>query len=237
MKSVVIKLSLKRFAVIFMIAGIATGVGIRYIPNIQTVQNMRISTKTIIIDAGHGSPDGGAVGINGTHEKDINLAIALKLREILEGKGIGVIMTREDDNSLYDNGAATIREKKRSDMNNRLKIMKDNDADLFVSIHMNSFTDSSAKGLHLFYSKKHSQIKELAESIQQKMSEVSGADMHIVKAADSRLFLMKNPPLPSILIECGFLSNPEEERKLKSDEYQSKLAWAIADSLGEYLKK
>ena len=221
-------------ALIFVIVGLIGGAAVRYIPYSQVVKPTGTGKIKIIVDAGHGSPDGGAVGISGTEEKDINLAIALKLQEILEAKGVNVIMTRKDDNSLYDTDAVTIREKKRSDMNNRLNIMKNSDADLFVSIHMNSFPDSTAKGLHLFYSKSHSDIKELAESIQQRMSDITGAKMHVVKTADSRLFLMKNPPLPSILIECGFISNADEERKLKNEEYQSKLAWAIADALDEY---
>lgn len=192
------------------------------------------SEKTkVIIDAGHGNPDGGAVGVGGTVEKDINLAIALKLSEVLDGKGYTVIMTRTGDNGIYDSDCKTIREMKRNDMNNRLSIMKRSGADLFVSIHMNSFENTSAEGLHVFYSENHDEIKQLAESIQRRVSEVTGAKAHTVKTADKRLFLMKNPPLPSILVECGFLSNVNEEKKLCTDEYQSKLAWAIADAIDD----
>lgn len=190
----------------------------------------------IIVDAGHGSPDGGAVGVTGVVEKDINLAIAMKLAEVLEGKGYTPIMTRTGDNGIYDRESETIREMKKSDMNARLSIMKKSGADLFVSIHMNSFTQKSANGLHVFYASNHKEIKTLAEEIQSGIYEVTGAKTHAVKTADERLFLMKNPPLPAILVECGFLSNPQEEQKLTSEDYQSRLAWAIADSIDKYYK-
>ena len=121
-------------------------------------------------------------------------------------------------------------------MNKRLDIMKNSHADIFVSIHMNSFGDQKVSGLHIFYDKNHPEIERLAKSIQNKMSEVTGAEMHAVKTADERLFLMKNPPMPAILVECGFLSNPDEEKKLASDEYQSKIAWAIASAIENYTK-
>ena len=148
-------------------------------------------------NAPHGEPDGGAVGVSGVVEKDINLAIVQKLQEVLESKGFEVILTRSGDSGLQDENAETIRKMKVSDMNKRLDIMK---------------------------------------NIQNKMSEVTGAEMHAVKTADERLFLMKNPPMPAILVECGFLSNPDEEKKLASDEYQSKIAWAIASAIENYTK-
>ena len=188
----------------------------------------------VIVDAGHGSPDGGAVGVTGVIEKDINLAISMKLAEVLEGKGYTVIMTRTGDNGIYDSDSETIREMKKSDMNARLNIMKKSGADLFVSIHMNSFTQKSAKGLHVFYASNHKEVKDLAEEIQNGIFEVTGAKTHAVKTADERLFLMKNPPIPAILVECGFLSNPEEEKKLTSEDYQSRLAWAIGDAIDMY---
>lgn len=188
----------------------------------------------VIVDAGHGSPDGGAVGITGVVEKDINLAISMKLAEVLEGKGYTVIMTRTGDNGIYDPDSETIRGMKKSDMNARLNIMKISGADLFVSIHMNSFTQKSAKGLHVFYASNHKEVKDLAEEIQNGIFEVTGAKTHAVKTADERLFLMKNPPIPAILVECGFLSNPEEEKKLTSEDYQSRLAWAIGDAIDMY---
>ena len=185
----------------------------------------------IILDAGHGSPDGGAVGANGTEEKDINYAIVTKLREILESRGYSVILTRESDSGLQDESADTIREMKVSDMKARRNIMNNSGADLFLSIHMNSFSDPTVSGLHIFYDRSHPEAEELAKQIQSKIGEVTGAETHTVKTADESLFLMKNPPIPAILAECGFLSNPEEEQKLNDDKYQAKIAWAIAEAL------
>lgn len=190
----------------------------------------------IIVDAGHGSPDGGAVGASGTVEKDINLAIAQKTGEILENRGFKVIYTRTDDNGIYDENEDTIRQKKVSDMRKRRKIMETSGADLFVSIHMNAFENSGANGLHIFYSAEHDAIKPLAESIQSNIAQITGAQTHTVKTVSEDLFLMKNPPLPCILAECGFLSNPTEEKKLNDDNYQSRIAWAIADSVCDFYK-
>ena len=186
---------------------------------------------TVVVDAGHGAPDGGAVGANGTIEKDINLQIALKLQEILENRGIRVIMTRTDDNSICDKNAKTLHEMKVSDMKNRLEIINKSGADLFLSIHMNSFSKPSSAGLHVFYSRNHPEIAETAGLIQDSISKVTGAQTHAVKAASDTLYLMKNPTPPAILVECGFISNPEEEKLLNDDNYQSKIAFSIANAV------
>lgn len=216
--------------IIIFAVGIAVG-GIKKYVSIPTFSDNNLK---IVVDAGHGEPDGGAVGANGTLEKDINLAIAKKLQEILEGTGAEVIMTRDGDSGIYDESESTIRKMKVSDMRKRLDIIKKSGADLFLSIHMNSFSDSSVNGLHIFYDKNHPDIEPLAKMIQENISSVTGASAHAVKTADEKLFLMKQSPVPAVLVECGFLSNPEEEQKLKSDEYQAKIAWAIAKSLENY---
>lgn len=191
----------------------------------------------VIVDAGHGQPDGGAVGVGGSIEEKINLEVAKKVREVLVGKGIRVVMTREDENCLsLSDGTKSIGDMKKEDMRERLEIMKKSDADLFVSIHMNRYDKPEVNGLRLFYDKKHPETKELSELMQKKMSEVTGAKMYSVKTADQNLFLMKNPPVPALLIECGFISNPDEEKKLNDENYQSRLAWAIADAVEKYLK-
>lgn len=191
----------------------------------------------VIVDAGHGEPDGGAVGVNGTLEKDINLAISKKLEEVLDAKGIRVIMTRTGDMALFENRDGSLREKKREDMNTRLSIMKKSRADLFLSIHMNSFESKKANGLHVFYAENHKEIEELAKKIQEHISGITGAATHAVKTADKNLFLMKNPPVPAILVECGFISNPDEEKKLNEEDYQSRIAWAIAEAVEIYFKE
>ena len=194
------------------------------------------SGKCVILDAGHGAPDGGAVGISGVLEKDINLKITKKLQRLLEQSGTYVIMTRSDDSNIAPDEKVKIRDIKRADLKARREYKNTPNADIFVSIHMNSFGDQKVSGLHIFYDKNHPEIERLAKSIQNKMSEVTGAEMHAVKTADERLFLMKNPPMPAILVECGFLSNPDEEKKLASDEYQAKIAWAIASAIENYTK-
>lgn len=199
----------------------------------QTVSEHRFK---IILDAGHGEPDGGTTGINGTLEKDINLAIVKKMQEIFEGRGAEVILTREGDAGLQDEGLDTIRKMKVSDMHKRLDIMKKSNADMFLSIHMNSFPNQNVSGLRVFFAKNHSETEELAKNIQDRIGEVTGAKTYAVKAADSNLFLMKDPPLPAVLVECGFLSNAEEEKKLNDEEYQAKIAWAIVSAVEKYYK-
>lgn len=210
--------------------GITGGVLLRLSPEIKTFGEDQLY---VIVDAGHGAPDGGAVGENGTVEQEINLAIAKKLQEVLEGKGIRVRMTRSDESGLQTE-EGTIREMKRSDMQKRLAIMKKTKADLFLSVHMNYFPGKSVHGLHVFYARNYPEMKALAEQIQIRMNAVTGAKMTAVAAADASLFLMKSPPLPAVLVECGFLSNAEEEKKLNDPDYQSRLAWAIADAVEKY---
>jgi len=177
------------------------------------------------------------VGVGGSVEQEINLSVSKKVEEVLSGKGIKVIMTRNDEKSLSDEQEGkTLREMKREDMNKRLSIIKESNADLFVSIHMNQFPQEKVNGLRLFYDKSHPETKELAQMMQERMSEVTGAKMYAVKTADQSLFLMKNPPIPAILVECGFISNPDEEKKLNDEDYQSRLAWAIAEAVEIYLK-
>ena len=224
---------MKKYA-IFILAltfGVAAGICLRHIPAAHVFSE---KTYCVVVDAGHGAPDGGAVGVNGTVEKDVNLAISQRLREVLEARGVRVVMTRDGDNGLWTENDKTIRQMKVTDMHKRRDIMENSDADLFLSIHLNSFADSRVNGLHIFYSKNHGEIAELAESIQDKIAGVTGAETHAVKTADESLFLMKNPPIPAILVECGFISNPDEEAKLNDEEYQAKIAWAVANSVADY---
>ncbi len=221
---------------LFIATGLLVGVALSINPILKTFEENK-KDLCVVIDAGHGLPDGGAVGVGGTIEQKINLSVAKKVEEVLSVRGIRVIMTRNDENCLSEEAdGKSLREMKKEDMNERLKIIKKSDADLFVSIHMNHFEQEKVNGLRLFYDKKHPETEELAKSMQQKMSEITGAKTYAVKTVDQSLFLMKNSPVPVILAECGFMSNPEEERKLNDEDYQSRLAWAIAQSVEEYLK-
>lgn len=226
------------WSLLFVSAGLLVGAALSINPILRTIGKISDNrTMCVVIDAGHGLPDGGAVGAKGTIEQKINLEISRKVEEVLSGKGIKVIMTRNDENSLSDEQEGkTLREMKREDMNKRLSIIKESNADLFVSIHMNQFPQEKVNGLRLFYDKSHPETRELAQMMQERMSEVTGAKMYAVKTADQSLFLMKNPPIPAILVECGFISNPDEEKKLNDEDYQSRLAWAIAEAVEIYLK-
>ncbi|MDY3928534.1 MAG: N-acetylmuramoyl-L-alanine amidase [Clostridia bacterium] len=218
--------------------GVAVGAAIHFSPIMDTLSKNTDEDLIVVVDAGHGLPDGGAVGVNGTVEQGVNLDIAFKLCEVLQGKGIKVVMTRVDEHCLSkEEEGKSIRQMKKEDMHKRLDIIKKSKGDIFVSIHMNYFTNSKVDGLRLFYDRKHEETKILAENIQQKMSKVTGAQMHTVKAADQNLFLMKNPPVPAVLVECGFLSNAEEEKKLNDEDYRSRIAWAIADAIEKYYEE
>ncbi len=185
--------------------------------------------KCVIIDPGHGSPDGGAVSKNETVESSVNLQIALKLKQELTERGFQVVMTREDENGLD--------KKKKADMKKRLDIMQDTPADIFVSIHMNKFFQSKYRGAEVLYSDNFIQSTLLAELI---MSEIKEIDPKLqtrdIKKAERSLYLMKNAPLPAVIVECGFLSNPEEETLLLDEMYQSRMASAICDGISAYYK-
>lgn len=215
---------------IFSVICLLVSMSIYFLYNTTSVFSP-IPPYTVVLDAGHGEPDGGAIGVNGTLEKDINLAITLKVQEILESNGIKVIMTRSDNNSIYDANAKTLHEKKVSDMHKRENIINNSNADLFISIHMNSFTDSKSSGLHVFYSRNHPEAEIIASAVQDAIAKITGAKTHAVKTASDTLYLMKNPTPPAILVECGFLSNPKEEELLNDELYQSKIAFAISQAI------
>lgn len=209
------------------------GTSLRFISKRNTFFT-KVHNITVIVDAGHGLPDGGAVGYAGTVEQEVNLKVAKKISEMLESYGFDIILTREEEKSLAFDEDSTIRQMKVTDMKMRREIIDKSNADLFISVHMNSFPDKSVSGIGFFYSKNHSEVLELAEKMQNNVGAVTGAKMQAVKPASDTLYLMKNIPVPAILAECGFLSNPSEEEKLNDDEYISKIAWAIADAITEY---
>ena len=202
----------------------------------QTTASVPVNKKIIVIDAGHGTPDGGAVADDGTLEKDINLDVANRLYKLLEKTGAYVIMTRLDDNAVTDDLDAKIREIKRRDLKNRRDIRDNSDADLFVSIHMNKFEQPEYYGAQVFYSETPPESKILAESIQGEL--ITLADPSNTRSAKKAegIFVLQNSKIPSVLIECGFLSNPAEMEKLKSDEYRDTLAWATYCGIVKYLE-
>ncbi len=186
--------------------------------------------KTIILDAGHGGEDGGAIGVDGIIEKDINLSITLKVRDYLKVSGYKVIMTRETDTAIYDDTAEGLKNKKRSDLHNRAKMINDNscEGNIFVSIHQNKFPDSKYFGTQIFYSKNDSKSQTLASGIKDSVVGLIQPDnTREIKPADKRIFLLNKAEIPAVVVECGFLSNKEEASKLIKDDYQSQMAFCI----------
>lgn len=183
--------------------------------------------RTVIIDAGHGAPDGGAVTKSGVEEKDLNLSVAMFLQEYFEQSGTNVILTRSDDNGIYEQ-SDSIRNKKRSDLKNREKIIKNSGADAVISIHMNEFSESEYSGPQVFFSKNNERSERLADFVQTSMNEaLKPSSARDYKKAEDGIYLLKKAQIPAVLVECGFLSNPEEQQKLLNEQYRQKVAWSI----------
>lgn len=189
-------------------------------------------SKTIVIDAGHGGPDPGKVSESGTLEKDINLKIALYLKEILESQNINVIMTRTEDKDL----ATETNKRKLSDIKERVKLMEKSNADMVISIHQNSYPDAEVYGAQCFYPTESEEGKKLAAIIQNQII-TSTNQTKIREIKDNNdYYLLKHSSTPIVIVECGFLSNPAEEQLLLTDEYQHKMAWSIYLGTLQYLE-
>jgi len=206
-----------------------------YLPNTITDASPH-KYPVIIIDAGHGGEDGGAVGEDGTTEKDINLDVAFRLRDLLASYGIDVIMTRTEDILLYDRSADYMGRKKVLDLRARMKISEENPGAIFVSIHMNSFPLTQYHGLQVWCSPDSPDALALASSVQSAVREYlqHDNDRH-VKTAGSNIYLLHDNPNTAILIECGFLSNPEECRRLSDEKYRKELSFVIFSAIIEHL--
>ncbi len=194
---------------------------------------------TVIVDAGHGGFDGGTSTDDGIPEKDINLDISLYLDEFLRLYGFNTILTRCDDYSLENEGLNTIRQKKTSDIHNRLKVTEENPNSIFISIHQNHFTDSKYSGMQVFYSGNFSETSSLlAQNIQEcTVSLLQPHNERQIKKCGTSVYLIYNAKIPSCLVECGFLSNFDEAQKLKTTEYQRKIAYCIATGILNYYTK
>ena len=200
------------------------------------VMAVPVTNKVIILDAGHGTPDEGAESSSGTLEAPINLQITLKVQKLLESSGATVILTRSDDNSIYEIDAKTIAQKKVSDIHNRVKIGNNSSADVFVSIHLNKISESQYSGWQTFYKNNDENSKKLATSIQNNLNETIASDNDRTPHTLSNVYIMKNVEIPITIVECGFLSNPEDEARLKTDEYQESLAWGIYNGIMGYFE-
>ena len=185
----------------------------------------------IVIDAGHGGEDGGAVSLSGTPESQINLSVACKLDEILTFYGIQTRMTRTQDISLHDSEATTLREKKVSDLRNRVGYIQSIQNPILVSIHQNSYQDSRYRGAQVFFSSTPGS-DTLANQVQTTLNtSLNLQNTRKPQKIPDTVYLMNHIDCPAILVECGFLTNPEEEALLKQEHYQKKLSLCIASSL------
>lgn len=201
---------------------------------IEAIPTQKEAKPTIVIDPGHGGFDPGKVGIEETIlEKDINLSISLLLRDKLKKSGYDVIMTREEDKGLYEESDTS---KKIADMRNRVETINASKAILAVSIHQNSFTETSSKGAQVFYHSQSDDGKQLAETIQEQIKEVIQDDNHRAAKSNESYYMLKKTTCPIVIVECGFLSNPEEAQLLTTEKYQKKMVHGIYKGIETFVR-
>ena len=190
----------------------------------------------IVIDPGHGGEDGGATGVAGTRESDLNLAVSLRLQALLRLFGHEPVMVRTTDTAVYSAGAGTISEKKVSDIHNRVKLVNDTPGALLVSIHQNFFTQGKYSGAQVFYAD-DAYSRELAQQLQAQLrASLDPGNRREAKGAAGSVYLMNHIQTPGILVECGFLSNAAEEARLNTPAYQTRLAMTMAAVLLQNLE-
>ena len=190
----------------------------------------------VVIDAGHGGEDGGAIGVNGCYEKDINLIIAEKLKTYLSSMGVRCVLTRNSDTLLYDRSADYEGRKKHLDMLARLEITNSYEDPIFISIHQNAFPQEKYSGLQIYYSENNEGSLALAKNIEETVRSVLQPENNRhAKASDGNIYLLDKLECPALLIECGFLSNTNECELLCSDDYQNKLCALLAVRIAKYI--
>ncbi len=193
------------------------------------------NSPVILIDAGHGGEDGGATGVNGALEKDLNLAVAGMLADLLRGAGYSVVQTRTEDRLLYDAGTPK-GHKKQGDLENRVKYTEKYPNSVLISIHMNTFPLETCEGVQVWYSQNDERSAILAKQIQDSVKEhLQPSNNRKIKAATSSIYLLRHARTPAVLVECGFLSTPSECERLCSTVYQQKLALTLFDAICENL--
>lgn len=189
----------------------------------------------IILDAGHGGFDGGCVSVEGVAEKGINLSILLRVRDLLRISGYEVEVTRDTDTSIHDSGIEGIANQKSSDMDNRLELFNKYDNAVCISIHQNQFTDPVYSGAQMFYSATDSGNEMLAKSLQRSFQVLQPENKREIKLCGKELFLCYYSENPTVMVECGFLSNPEEAALLNTEEYQEKVALTIFTGINNFV--
>ena len=221
--------------ILLCLGTVAAGIG--YTHNIAVPVSGRAEMRReIIIDAGHGGEDGGALGLYGIVEKDINLSISLKLADLLDACGFKTTLVRGKDESIHDPDADTTRKRKHTDLVNRLKLINRNPSSITVSIHQNTFQERKYNGAQIFYGILNPESEALAQTLQDNFRKILQPDnTREIKKAGKNLYLMQNALTPAVLCECGFLTNPEEAKRLSDSEYQDTVAFVIAVSLIEFI--
>lgn len=218
----------KRLILILLILIVSIS-GIVVVWNKAKATTIPATKYTIVIDAGHGGRDGGCVGESGITESELNLKYARQLAKLCQEFGMKVVMTRKDMNGLYDENASN---KKRSEMEKRREIINNSNADVMISIHMNAFPLSSCEGAYIFYAKGREDGFNLAKSVQNSVCLTFENARDYVTIGD--YYVLNVAQMPAILIECGFLSNPTEEKLLQSDEYCEKFCYSILAGILTY---
>lgn len=221
------------FLTCFIVAAVMISFRNSAIPAVST-NAVKEGKRTVVIDSGHGGADGGCVGVNGCVEKDINLAIAKDLEQLLTMSGFNVVMTRSEDVSIHNEGVEGLRNQKISDMENRLKIIQSYPDSLFVSIHQNQYTESEYFGGQIFYTTNNAGNLRLAQLMQEAFAELQEGNDREIKLIDNDLYLFKNTKQLAVLAECGFLSNPNDAANLSDGDYQKKVAFVIYKGIMNY---
>lgn len=223
---------------ILVILSLCSIIGYDVACNIKSASSSVATKPTVIIDAGHGGEDGGTVSHSGIPEKDINLKIAIKLNKLFTENNYQTIMIRETDKLIYDDNCNTIRQKKSSDLHNRLNIINSNDNAVLISIHQNHFDESKYYGAQVFYSPNLTDSKLFANEIQQNIvNNIQPENTRQIKETGKEIFLLYNAKIPSVMVECGFLSNIKEAELLNTDDYQSKISECIFEATDKFVKK
>ena len=219
-------------AIAFTTFGLVTGVNS---PTIHVTNNTP-KNKIVILDPGHGGEDPGAVSeFNGVREKEINFYIASKVKELLEAENYTIIMTREDDTLKYAEGTTGVTQKRKQDLIRRKKMMDESGADIVVSIHLNKFPQEKYFGAQAFFPPNSPESKTAAELIQKSLREnVDPINKREAMLKKAEIIILKNLKTPTVIVECGFLSNEQEEKKLANVEYQDKIALAIKEGIINY---
>lgn len=199
-----------------------------------TYWTLPLSGKVVAIDAGHGGPDGGAVSKQGVIEKDVNLAIALYVRDYLQQAGAVVVLTRDGDYDLANEGTTSLKKRKTEDLHQRVDMLTAHKVDLLVSIHMNSFPSNQWRGAQTFFTTNNPDNKKLAALIQSEMKRNLENTDRVAKIVTTNVFLLKAVQIPTALVEVGFLSHPQESQLLADAAYQRKVSAAIYQGILRY---